>query len=171
MSTKKRFCIIIASPAGVGKTCIAGKYKNVLDIAPGPFSSMKKEIGNEESKNIEYTNPDWPHNYLKEINKQRTNYDIILVAFLIEILKNPDFLRLLKYYGIDFRAAIPNLSAIDAIIKRMEKRGNNSEFIRFYQSVYPDIIKEFSKPEYDSIIIQDNEYLEDALIRNKLLSL
>jgi len=166
---------VVASTAAVGKTFLGLKYpKRVMDLGVMNFSSLKKNTESstkEAVKNVEYGNPEFPQNYFKAINTEQNNYDLVLVAFLIELQRNPSFAdELRNEHGVDFMIAIPKTSALKAIIKRMVDRGNNPTFIKYISETYPDIIKEFSKDKYDAnrIFIEDNEYLEDALVRENL---
>jgi len=166
---------VVASTAAVGKTFLGLKYpKRVLDLGVMNFSSLKKNTessAKEAIKNVEYGNPEFPQNYFKAISTQQDKYELVLVAFLIELQKNPDFANELRdEHGVDFTIAIPKSSSLKAIIQRMVERGNNHHFIGFIAKTYPDVIKEFSKDKYDDnrIFIEDGEYLEDALAREKL---
>lgn len=48
----------------------------------------------------------------------------------------------------------------------MRERGNTEEFVGQVKDNFKVFIEEFSKPKYNQIIIEDCEFLEDALIKN-----
>lgn len=173
MAITKKTGMVIVATAGVGKTYLGNKYPNqVCDLGVMDYTTTLKNtehFSNEARKCIEHTNAEWPYNYFKAIKEKSQQHDIVCVAFLIEMLKSPEFADQLKKSGIKYKIAIPKMSAIESILERLKRRGNNDSFIKTIAETYPDVIIEFSKPEYSSIIIDDNEYLESALIREKLL--
>ena len=55
------------------------------------------------------------------------------------------------------------------IEQRLKDRENTEEFIGQVKDNFNIFIEEFSKEKYNQIIIDDGEFLEDALIKNKFL--
>jgi len=173
VSNAEKQGIVVVSPAAVGKTYLGQKYpKEVLDLGVMNFSTLVKNPESrisESKKNLLHTNPEWPHNYFKAIKEKREEYDIVCVAFLIELLTDAEFAKELRKNKIEYVIVLPKASDIPEIIQRMKDRGNSTEFIDVIEKAYPKIIREFSKPKYNSVFIGTGEYLEHALIRARLL--
>ena len=170
----RKDCVVVIAPACAGKTHLANLNPRVLDLGPMEFTAIEecpeKDLA-ETQKDIIHTNPKWPLNYFNAIKAccQSGKYDIVCGAFLIELVEDPEFARLLEQSKLQFRIAIPNLTAADAIVQRMHKRGNNPNFISRVKNALPAIIAEFGKDKYNAIIINDDEFLEHALKRVGLL--
>lgn len=166
--------IIIAAFAGSGKSYVAKKYDNVLDLESTYFKWENKGLEHlsvEERKGVtaRTLNKEWPDNYIKEIMTQQDNYDIIFIAPPHALLKAEGIANYFFENDIGFYIARPKNTAIKNIEERLRARGNNEDFINQVKKYSPAFIKEFSKPKYKSIIINDDEYLEDALLRLKFL--
>lgn len=75
---------IIAGFAGIGKTTLANKYKNVIDLESSYYKWDNTGITNisiEKSKGMKnrIKNPNWPQNYYDAIKEASKKYDIVLV--------------------------------------------------------------------------------------------
>lgn len=165
---------IIAAFAGVGKSYVGKKYKNVLDLESTYYKWLEDGVSHlteEERKGNKnrVLNPEWPYNYIDEILKQRDNYDIILIQLSHPRLNNEQIFKYFDENGIDYYVARPNLSGWQAIENRLRQRGNKEEFIEQVRDNFKIFIEEFSKAKYNQIIIDDNDFLEDALIKNGFL--
>lgn len=161
---------IIAAFAGSGKSYIAKKYNKVLDLESTYFkweNEGLEHLSVEERKGIttRVLNKEWPNNYIQEIMLQRDNYDIIFIAPPHALLKAEGIANYFLENNIDFYIARPKDTAIKNIEERLRARGNNEDFIKLVKKYSPAFSEEFSKPKYKSIIINDDEYLEDALLR------
>ena len=166
---------IIAAFAGVGKSFIGKKYENILDLESTYYKWLENGVANlteEERKGNKnrVLNPNWPQNYIAEILKQKDNYDIVLIQLSHERLKNEQIFEYFNENKIEFYVARPNLSGWKYIEDRLRTRGNTEEFINQVKDNFEIFIEEFSKPQYNQIIIEDGEFLENALIKNKFLS-
>lgn len=165
---------IIAALAGVGKSYVGEKYKNVLDLDWTYFKWMKLE---DEKLSIEQRkgnpnripNPEWPQNYVKEILKQKDNYDIVLIPPSHERLKTEYVFKYFDEHNIEYYVARPNLSGWKYIEQRLRERGNTDEFICQVRDNFEIFIEEFSKKKYKQIVIEDGDFLEDALIKKGLI--
>lgn len=76
--------IVIVGFAGIGKTTLVKKYKNVIDIESSPYKWNYSEVANsnlEKLKGMENRkiNSNFPKNYIEAIKKAKTKYDIVLV--------------------------------------------------------------------------------------------
>ncbi|MBQ8522755.1 MAG: hypothetical protein IJ458_03735 [Clostridia bacterium] len=166
---------IIAAFAGVGKSFIGKKYENILDLESTYYKWLENGVANlteEERKGNKnrVLNPNWPQNYIAEILKQKDNYDIVLIQLSHERLKNEQIFEYFNENKIEFYVARPNLSGWKYIEDRLRTRGNTEEFINQVKDNFEIFIEEFSKPQYNQIIIEDGEFLENALIKNKFIS-
>ena len=174
----RRKSIVIEAPPGTGKSVVAKYYKNVLDLDPMKFKWI---IGKTTRYDFELLkgahqigrkmNSNWPKNYYDEILSQLFHYDIVLIGFWLHIRKNKhEFEYFLKNNNIDYRIAIPSDDNVELILERLKIRGANDEFLNWLQIHYSShFIDEFNKSGYPKIIVRYGEYLEDALIRERLL--
>ncbi len=165
---------IIAAFAGVGKSYVGQKYPNVLDLESTYFKWLENGVAHlteEERKGRKdrVLNPLWPQNYIEEILKQKDKYDIVLIQLSHKRLKNEQIFEYFDKHKIDYYVARPNLTGWKCIEQRLRDRGNTEEFVGQVRDNFNVFIEEFSKPKYKQIIIDDGKFLEDALIKNKLL--
>ncbi len=165
---------IIAAFAGVGKSYVGKKYPNVLDLESTYFKWLENGVAHlteEERKGRKdrVLNPLWPQNYIDEILKQKDRYDIVLIQLSHARLKNEQIFEYFDKHKIDYYVARPNLTGWKYIEKRLRDRGNTEEFVGQVRDNFKIFIEEFSKPKYNQIIIDDGKFLEDALIKYKLL--
>lgn len=161
---------IIAAFAGVGKSYVGRKYKNVLDLESTYYKWLEDGIAHlteEERKGNKnrVLNPLWPQNYIDEILKQKDNYDIVLIQLSHTRLKNEKIFEYFDKNNIEYYVARPNLSGWKYIEHRLRDRGNTEEFIAQVKDNFNIFIEEFSKDIYNQIVIDDGDFLEDALIK------
>ncbi|MCL2851332.1 MAG: hypothetical protein FWE01_03135 [Firmicutes bacterium] len=164
---------VITSSSAVGKTYIAQKYDGIVDLSArrfmeSDFNEAHSATDYERTKMINYSNPSYPYNYIDAIHEYEKMEDVqlILVAFLIEKLTMPEFSQYVDE-NLDFLVALPRLSMLDELWKRMELRGNNEEFINLLKEYYPQIIENFG---HSGMVVEDGEYLEDSFRRHGLLN-
>lgn len=156
--------LIIAGFAGIGKTTLANKYKNVIDLESSIYrwdNTGLEDIPVEQRKGTKRKeNLNWPQNYIKEIKKQSLSYDIVLVWI------KPEVLEIYDENDIDYVLCFPEKSAIKIYEERYKKRGNNKEYISKIVDTYDDSFEEFNKMQVPQIILQGDETLEDYLIKH-----
>ena len=95
--------------------------------------------------------------------------DIVLIQLSHKRLKNEQIFEYFDKNKIDYFVARPNLTGWKCIEQRLRSRGNTEEVVGQVRDNFNVFIEEFSKPKYKQIIIDDGKFLEDALIKNKLL--
>lgn len=97
--------IVISGFGGVGKTELAKKYENVIDLE-SIIWKWKYDV--DITEKIEYyksyekrtPNENYPQNYIDEIKKAIIEYDIVLVAFSNIIIEELKKIILIFYYVI-----------------------------------------------------------------------
>ena len=162
--------IIIAGFTALGKTTLAKKYDNIIDLESSLYQWKQKnemnfkEIEESKGKKERILNEKFPQNYINAILKARDKYYLILTSMHWEIL---------EYFNknnIDYYLAYPKLDAGDILKKRCMDRGNTEEWAQGIKDKvtlwYPQI-KEYNIKNI--IYIDKDEYLEDALIKMNLI--
>lgn len=157
--------IVISGFGGVGKTELAKKYKNVVDLESilWKWNYDVDITGNIESyKSYKYRteNVDYPQNYIDEIKKAQKQYDIVLIAYSDVIC------RALTDNGIEFLIAYPEKEAKDIYIERYRKRGNNKAFIDANIESFERAVEVAEKRLVPKMILHGDETLEEYLIKN-----
>lgn len=163
--------IIISAFAGLGKTTLANKYTNILDLESTNYhwifeKESRENLTNEELKGVKSRklNEEWPQNYIKKILEAQREYDIILITASEEIR------NILVKNNIDFIFAFPKSDSLQEIINRCIKRNNNEEFIEGIKEAFYKWQKDLENYNYKVILVDKDEYLEDSLKRNLILS-
>lgn len=157
--------IIISGFGGIGKTYLAKKYKNVIDLESSPYKydySDVKKIDYEQLKGSKnrIIRKEWPENYIDAIKKATKEYDIVCVRY-----NGDEEIDFYDTYGLNYTVCYPTKSAYKKYIKRFQDRGNSKEWIeknKVYFEVAYNRCKNFKGKK---ILLHDNETLEDALIK------
>lgn len=159
--------IIISAFATCGKTYLANKYKNVIDMESSNYkfdNSKLEDIPTEERKGtIRPLNPNWPQNYYDAIIEATNNYDIVLVQL------KPEHFDYFDRNNIKYSIAYPNLNNFDEIRKRCIDRGNNEKFIKRLGEVLEPFYKDAMNRPYEKLYILNNkETLEERLLKDNI---
>ncbi len=162
--------IIISAWICAGKTYLTKKYDNVTELPSGDYKYIlteeQKAVVNKESlKSTQRAiNPAWPQNYYDAILEEAKNglHEIILIAPCMPFEE-------MRNYGIDFILAYPEPACKDEYKRRARSRGANEEFVKRVETKIETDYAEFLNQPNEKIIIQQGEYLEDALIRVGIL--
>ena len=163
--------IVISAFSGLGKTTIGKKNKNICDLATSQyrydFSNVKEEDYEKLKENKDNkVNKNWPNNYIKALKKAIRDYDIVLVPVSLDVRK------ILEDNSIEYILVLPNKNKKfrDRLIKTFEKRKNNKKLIDNVLTYFDN----WSRDPKDYIckleIINEDEYLEDFLIRKKYVN-
>ena len=157
--------MVIYGFAGIGKTYLGNKYKNVIDLESSDYKWVYPKridgMDREQRKGLTERglNYEWPDNYLEAIVDANSKYDFVLVSQSIEILEELHFMK------IPYTLAFPKLELKEEYIQRCIDRGNQENFIWFIDRYYESLITKMMKKPDDKIILNKGEYLEDALIK------
>ena len=155
--------IVIAGFAGIGKSTLSEKYENIINLDSVFFKFKNVDgLSEEEIKNIEIKEeiPNWEANYMEEILKKRNQYDIVLVP------SQPRLLPWYEKYEIEYILCYPHKDYINEYFKRYEERGNNEYFINKMRNGYQEEYEIWKQKEVLKFILEENEYLEDYLLKN-----
>ena len=163
MKSKKG--IIISGFGGVGKTYLAKKYKNVIDLESSPFKydySDIKKLDYEKLKGVKnrVLKKDYPENYIKAIKEAQKIYDIVCVRYNGD--EDVDFY---DTYGLEYIVCYPTKSDYKKYVQRFKDRGNSHEWIEKNKKYYEIAYARCKNFKGEKILLHDNETLEDALIK------
>lgn len=162
--------IIISAWICAGKTYLTKNYDNVTELPSGDYKYIlteeQKAVVNKESlkSTKREINPEWPQNYYNAILDEAKSgrHEIILIAPCMPFQEMRD-------YGIDFILAYPDPACKEEYKRRARSRGANEEFVKRVDTKIESDYAEFLAQPNEKIIIQQGEYLEDALIRVGIL--
>lgn len=160
--------ILIGGFKAIGKSTLAKKYSNVIDLESSNFEYIIdeniKKIPIEQRKGLKnrIKNPEYPLNYYNELISNLKRNNIVLFACKTEVV------NLLNKNHINYYIVYPEEKMLEEIIERCKKRGNNEEFIsRVKEVYYADFPKDLNKV----IWLQKGQYLEDVLIQKEIIDI
>ena len=160
--------ILIGGFKAIGKSTLAKKYSNVIDVESSNFEYLideeLKKISVEQRKGLKSRtkNPDYPLNYYNELISNLKKNHIVLFANKTEVVE------LLNKNNIDYYIVWPEENMLDEIIDRSKKRGNNERFISRIKQVY---YEDFPKNNDKVIWLKKGQYLEDVLIEKGIIEI
>jgi len=164
-----RRTFIIAAFAGVGKTTLAEKYSNVLDLESSPYmwdySDLVKEYDRENIKGDRTRKPnsEWPQNYIKAIKDNCGKYDYILVLGGLTLIV-PHYVE----NGITIDAyLLPSEDALEQYCERYKQRGNTDEFISWMREAWGRQMIGREKVSKNVVVLERGETLESYLTSNQ----
>lgn len=160
--------MIIAGFATCGKSVLAKKYSNVIDLESSNYKYNDSSIRNisvEARKGTKRKiNKEWPHNYYKAIMEAVKKYDVILVQL------KPEHFDYFDKNNIKYSIAYPDINNWEAVKKRCINRGNNENFIKKLKEVFIPFYEDSLQRNYENLyIINENETLEDVLRKNDII--
>ena len=158
--------MIIAGFPCIGKTTLANKSKDVLDLASTKFHYIledslisEKLKGNECGLKV---NAEWPQNYINEIINSQNKYKIIFILARDYILEE------LNRIKIPYFVAVPEDGLKEEYIARAINRGNDENFIEGFQLRYNKWRNLMISQPVEKIYLQQGEFIEDTLKRLKI---
>lgn len=157
---------LIGGFKAIGKTTLAKKYENVIDLESSDYKYLLdddlKKLSKEERKGRKdrAKNPEYPMNYINKMIELKKEGKIVLFACKKEIVS------LLDENNEDYYIVYPKEEMLNEIIKRCKNRGNNDDFINNINNAYE---RDYPQKIENTIWIEDNKFLEDVLIENGIL--
>ena len=157
--------VIISGFGGVGKTYLAKKYKNVIDLESSPYKYIYHDINKKDYEALKgkpnrIPNPDYPQNYVSAIKNAVKKYDVVCVRCNGD--ENVDFY---DTYGLDYIVCCPTKSAYKNYAKRFKERGNSDEWIKKNKEYYKVAYERYKIFKGEKILLHEGETLEDALLK------
>lgn len=157
--------IILSGFGGVGKTSLANKYKNVIDLESSLF---KYVVGDDAAENFESQkgrkdrklNKNYPENYIAAIKDACKHYDIVCVRYNGDM--KVDFY---DTYGLNYIVCCPTKEAYEGYVERFRNRGNPEEWIKKNQKLFKIAYRRCLKFKGEKIFLDKNETLESALLK------
>lgn len=158
--------MIIAGFPCIGKTTMAKRFDNVLDLSSTKFHYLiedslicEKLKGNE---NCLIVNPNWPKNYIDEILRIHNNYEIIFIFARDYILEE------LNKLNVNYVIAIPEDGLKQEYISRAQNRGNEKNYINGFIERYEKWRNMMKSQHVKKIYLKKGEFIEDTLKRLRL---
>lgn len=160
---------VISAFAGLGKTYVGAKYKNICDLQSSPYRYNYQNVDSSDYEKLKYAevksvNPNWPHNYVEAIKSAIEKYDVVLVP------SNEDIRNLLIENKIPFIFVLPSLDSREVLLKRYRGRQNNEKLIKEVMHYFDNWSRESKDYPYPILILEKEKYLEDLLIELKILN-
>ena len=161
--------IIIMVSGCLGKTHLAKKYTNVIEIESGYYCyHLTKEqlrLGIEKVKGLpdRIPNKEYPVNYVNELINATKKYDIVMSAMCGNIRAELD------RRGQKYLVIYSDLNMKNEIIQRSIDRGNNQYYINGIINKYESITQELNALNVPKIVLSGHQYLEDVLLEIGLL--
>lgn len=155
--------IVIAGFSGIGKTELARKYSNVLDLDSASYVYDDSEILHIpfEQRKGEKRKPNtlWPNNYIEAIQDNLSKFDYVLVW------DREDIINAYIKNGIDFILCYPSREALQEYPQRFRNRGNTEQYIKMKLEQYEEKMRFFAQLDVEKIILKEKETLEDYFIK------
>lgn len=155
--------MIIAGFPCIGKTTIAKKYSNVVDLSSTPFHYVvsESEITEKLKGNTKMLskNPLWPQNYIDAIKKTNATGKIVLILGRDYILEELNRLK------IGYMVAVPEDGLKQEYLRRADNRGNTKEFVQLFGEKYNEWRNMMIGQPGEKIYLKSGEYIEDTLLR------
>jgi hypothetical protein len=155
--------VICGTPC-IGKTFMARKYFNVVDLAGSPYKYLDYDPKlAEQNKGVwKEKNPNWLPGYINDIKKY-SEYNIVLLPMFEDLRGGMD------NHGIEFAIAYSPISAKEEIRMRYMERGNPAEFIDKVMSKFDAGVLALESDSHIKIPVNPGQYLEQALLEYRTL--
>lgn len=159
---------VISAWICAGKTYVVEKYPDVIEVA----STYYKYLLTDEQKNAPLESlkstkreidPAWPDNYIDAVIEAMEEHKVILVA------PGKIIYDLFRERGVDCILAVPDINSKEEYKRRSKQRGNNEAFLQRIDENLEKDSKEMLAEPNQKIILEHNEYLEDALLRKGII--
>ncbi len=156
--------LIISAFSALGKTYLGNKNSRVLDFEASFYKwiykdkNLAKDVEKRKGVTDRIQNPEYPENYLKDLEENTKRYDVILIT------PEKKIREILHQRKIEYFVAYPTKP--DFVVERAIRRGNNMYFSKGLEKSY----REWYPDKKEKVLwVEENEYLEDVLIKNQLI--
>lgn len=156
--------IIISGFGGVGKTMLAKKYSNVIDLESSPYKYVYKRIPSDKYEILKgqenrILNKNYPQNYIEAIKEACKKYDIVCVRY-----NGDEKVDFYDTFGLNYIVCCPTKRAYKDYGKRFKDRGNSNEWIKKNKRLFKNSYKRCKKFKGEKIFLDKDETLESALL-------
>lgn len=158
--------MVIMAFSGTGKTTVAKKYSNVIDLESSFYEwEYEEEVDVEAMKGVSSrkNNLAWPNNYILDIKKYYELGKIVLIGMNALIREK------LKEEQIPYVVVFPSIECKKKYIQKYHNRGNSMEFIKRREAMFEEWIQEFMQLPQERWILDSNQTLEDILKLKNIL--
>ena len=169
MSASNKPAVVISGFSGTGKTFLAEKYLNVLDLESSPFfwdySQTNQDCDIEKLKGSDNRkrNSNYPQNFIDEIKRNMNRYDYILVWANVD-----EAVPYYKKHNIVIDTyLIPSIEALEEYFDRYRQRGNTEEYLKVVLDRYNLQFGRCHEISKNIVILEKGETLESYLIKNQ----
>lgn len=164
MSNKKG--IIVSTLPGMGKTTLARKHDNIIDLESSDYqwklTKEQEELTTEERKGQpKEKHEDWPRNYYAAIEEAVKKYDYVLTSV--------EGVKYAKFIGAPVYLFHPTKDQKEEYLYRLEERGNQPLFIKLVDEKFEEWIDGYINDKKATVFEVEQGYLEDAFIKYGLL--
>lgn len=159
--------IVISAFPACGKSWCYNNLQDrfsMLDSDSSNYSWIKDENG----KNTDKRNPDFPNNYIEHIKENLGKVDFIFVS------SHENVRKAMVENEIKFVMVYPRVDQLENWIGRMEKRGNNDKFVSFIADNWNDMVCDtFVQRRYlghPILTLGEDRYMDEGmltLLKNK----
>jgi len=161
--------ILIAGFAGVGKTTLAQKYKNVLDLESSFYTKDYSGIANPDTEKLKgdpsrKINPNFPTNYINAIRENQSKYDYLCI-WANDTKAMPHY----KEHAIEYIIVMPTKEALSEYKDIFVGRGNSEFWIEKCIASYDRQHKSFIETGMPIYYLQVAETLESWILSNPKL--
>lgn len=162
--------IIIAGFAGIGKTDLSKKYKNVIDIESSFYKYDYSNFSADEQFNINAENnckrnPDFPKNYISAIKAAQKKYAVVFVHL--------DVFEMLKLYeknNIKYTLCYPDQETLLKVYYEKFRSKGGNDFAENKIKLWYLCMEYIKNDAHKKIVLSGNDTLEAYLIKNGYIS-
>lgn len=142
--------LLISAFPGSGKSHFYRTYKDDIAVLDSDSSTFDKS--------------EFPQNYIKHIQENKDEADIIFISSHKEVRDA------LQEADLDFTVVYPNMELKDEYIERYKERGNEEAFVELLDKNWESWITEIEEDEsLDKIRLEEGEFMSDVLQDEEVL--